>query len=81
MTKPRVRFNVDVPGVVIPHLAGRWLTVEEVAAREFVTPGRVRQWIGDGKLPGALKLGRDWYVPREYSLTRRAVGRPRKEDD
>lgn len=31
--------------------APQTMTVEEFAARESVTPGRVRQWIQEGRLP------------------------------
>lgn len=40
-----------------------YLTVAEVAAALGVSTGRVRQLLGQGRIYGARKLGRDWMIP------------------
>ncbi len=40
------------------------LTVEEVAEILKRAPSTIRTWLGKGMIPGALKLGREWRVPR-----------------
>ncbi len=54
------------------------LTVEQVAAIERVSPGRVRQWITQRRIPGAEKVGAMWIVPVKYHLVRLPMGRPKK---
>lgn len=46
------------------------IAVKQFAARHGVTPLRVRQFIAEGRIAGAKKLGRDWFIPE------RAVIRP-----
>jgi excisionase family DNA binding protein len=40
---------------------GDLVTTEQAAALLGVTPGRVRHYLADGRLPGQ-KLGRDWLI-------------------
>lgn len=55
-------------------------TVEEVAAREVVSPGRVRQWIKSGQIAGGVeKVGNVWIIHYKYSIIRKTNnGRPKK---
>lgn len=42
--------------------AGYWTAPD--AAREWDTPpSTVRKWLLAGRIPGAVKLGRDWLIP------------------
>ncbi len=38
-------------------------TAAQMAERLGVTPRRVQLWAKEGKLPGAIKQGRDWMIP------------------
>lgn len=57
-------------------------TVEEVAAREEVSPVRVRQWIAGGQIAGGVeKVGTVWIIHRKYKVIKKTTnGRPRKTD-
>ena len=57
-----------------------FLTVAQAAQRLGVKPARVRQLLGEGRIPGAVKFGRDWAVPQSglAAVAGRRTGRPRK---
>ena len=38
-------------------------TSVELAKRWGITRGRIHQMIQEGKLPEAVKIGRDWLIP------------------
>jgi len=38
-------------------------TTQQAAEALGVSDSRIRQLLGDGKLPGAVKVGRDWWIP------------------
>jgi hypothetical protein len=40
------------------------LTLKQIAALWGVSPGRVRQFIKENRVPGAQKIGRDWLIPK-----------------
>lgn len=43
---------------------GAWVwRVDDAAAAWGVSPIRVRQYLRDGRVPGAVQLGRDWALP------------------
>lgn len=46
------------------------ITVKQFAAKHGVTTVRIRQFIAEGRIAGARKIGRDWWIPN------RAVVRP-----
>lgn len=46
-----------------------WLTLKEAAARAGVNQSRLRQLVGKGRFPGAVKPGHDWLLP-EADLVR-----------
>jgi hypothetical protein len=46
-------------------------TVKHTAARWGCSEARVKQWLADGRIRGAIKLGRDWAIPA-------GAARPRK---
>lgn len=41
----------------------KYITVTAAAALWGVNQPRVRQWLKDGRIKGATKLGRDWLIP------------------
>jgi excisionase family DNA binding protein len=50
------------------------LTVAQVAAHIGREESTIRGWVGEGRFPGAFKLGREWRIPREdlaHALTPR----------
>ena len=53
-----------------------YLDVEEAAKKFNVTVTAVRQWIARDKMPRAIKLGRDWYIPldQEYPPRKKKKG-------
>jgi hypothetical protein len=57
-------------------------TVEEVAAREEVSPRRVRQWIDQGRIVGGVeKVGPVWIIHYKYRVIKKTTnGRPRKPE-
>lgn len=56
------------------------ITVKQFADKRGVSTIRVRQFIAEGRIAGARKLGRDWLIP-ERAVVRASAnprGRPRK---
>lgn len=47
----------------------RQVTVKAYAFRLGITPTRVRQLLQAGRIPGAIKLGRDWLIPDDAVRT------------
>lgn len=43
----------------------RYRTVTETAARWNVTPGRIRQWILAGRIPGTVRAGPLHLIPAD----------------
>jgi hypothetical protein len=41
-----------------------YTTIKEIAEQWGITPRRVQVLCYNGKIPGAVKFGRDWAVPR-----------------
>ena len=41
----------------------KYETVKEAAERLGVTARTVQKWAAAGKIPGAMKAGRDWQIP------------------
>lgn len=39
------------------------LTVKDVAAKWAVSEVRIRQYLKEGRIEGAVKVGRDWVIP------------------
>ena len=58
------------------------LTPEQVGERLGVTARRVQVLCSQGKLLGAIKIGRDWFIPEAAlkSYTPGKVGRPQREN-
>ena len=56
------------------------ITVKQFAGRHGVTTMRIRQFIAEGRVVGAKKLGRDWFVPERAVIKPPANprGRPKK---
>lgn len=42
-----------------------YATIKEIAEQWGITPRRVQVLCNKGKIPGAVKFGRDWAVPRD----------------
>ena len=40
-----------------------WLTVSEAARRWRVSPQRVRQFLSEGRIPAAVRIGTMWLIP------------------
>lgn len=47
-------------------MSQKMLTVKEVAERISVTEWVVRQWVRQGKVPGAVKFGRTIRIPEAF---------------
>lgn len=41
----------------------KYITVPEAAAAWGASEPRIRQWLVDGRIKGAEKVGRDWLIP------------------
>jgi excisionase family DNA binding protein len=59
------------------------LTATEVAERLGVSDQAVLNWIKDGRVPGAQKVGRTWVIPEDSLelIERPSMGRPPKESN
>lgn len=57
-----------------------YLTTTETAAELGVSRQRIRQFIDEDRLPGAIKAGRDWLIPKDAleAVRERKPGRPPK---
>ena len=53
----------------------KYETVKEAANRMGVTARTVQKWAAAGKIPGALKAGRDWQIPVQKSDKRENMNR------
>ncbi len=42
-----------------------YATIKEIAARWGVSTRRVQKMCADGLIPGAMKFGRDWAIPKD----------------
>ncbi len=42
-----------------------YLTIKEVSVKGGLTERRIQKLCSEGKIPGAVKFGRDWAVPKE----------------
>ncbi|MBR2354614.1 MAG: hypothetical protein IKA76_08955 [Clostridia bacterium] len=47
----------------IQELASQYIKIEEAAKEWKVTPRRVQVLCADGKIPGAVRIGREWMIP------------------
>jgi hypothetical protein len=52
------------------------LSVPEFAKREGVSRVRVLQWLSQGRLAGARRIGHRWAIPADVRVVRRQAGRP-----
>lgn len=43
-------------------------SLSQAALRLGRTPARIRQLVHAGSIPGARKVGRDWYIPAGWTL-------------
>lgn len=42
-----------------------YLTIKEVSVKWGLTERRIQKLCSEGKIPGAVKFGRDWAVPKD----------------
>ena len=42
-----------------------YLTIKEVSVKWELTERRIQKLCSEGKIPGAVKFGRDWAVPKD----------------
>lgn len=55
----------------------KYETVKEAAERLGITARTVQKWAAAGKIPGALKAGRDWQIPvQKEDRTEKSICRP-----
>lgn len=68
-------------------MPANYMTVATAAERWKISAMRVRQWLQDGRIKGAQKIGRDWLIPERadrpkaelpHGLTPRRQGSARK---
>jgi hypothetical protein len=56
-----------------------YCTAAELAKRYKITPRRITTLCAHGRFPGAVFIGRQWWIPREARDPRRASGKPGHE--
>ena len=44
-------------------MAPKYMTVAQAAETWGISQPRIRQWLADGRIKGAQKVGRDWLIP------------------
>jgi hypothetical protein len=44
-------------------MAIKYMNVAQAAQAWRISPPRIRQWLADGRIMGAMKIGRDWLIP------------------
>lgn len=44
-------------------MAAKFMTVAQAAKEWDISEPRIRQWLQDGRIKGAQKIGRDWLIP------------------
>ncbi|MBE6666079.1 MAG: helix-turn-helix domain-containing protein, partial [Ruminococcaceae bacterium] len=44
-------------------------TAQQAAVRLGVTPRAIQKWAAAGKLPGAVKHGKSWLIPKNAVVT------------
>ena len=49
-----------------------YITIKEVAKKWNITPRRIQRMCADGRIPGAVKFGRDWAIPSSVEKPRDA---------
>ena len=54
------------------------VTAAQAAIALDVTPARIRQLAGAGRIKGAKRMGRDWIMPSRLRIKTVPQGRPRK---
>jgi excisionase family DNA binding protein len=52
---------------------------EEVAEYYDVSPETIRRMCRDGQIPGAIQIGRQWRIPREYLQRTKTIPKPDEE--
>ena len=50
------------------------LTTQQAAALRGVAVVTVRRWCQQGKVPGAIRIGRDWMIPETAALPEIGAG-------
>ncbi len=50
------------------------MTTRTAAAIRGVAPVTVRHWCAQGKVPGAIRIGRDWLIPYDSRLPEIGAG-------
>ena len=48
-------------------------TTQETSERLNVTARTIQKWAATGKIPGAIKYGNVWMIPKGITLSRKAV--------
>jgi excisionase family DNA binding protein len=54
---------------------------EEVAEYYDVTAETIRRLCREGKIPGAIQVGKQWRIPREYLQRQTTIPKPDEEKD
>lgn len=66
------RFLPPGSGVVQTHREGVWLTVERAAEETGLTVKTLWEYLRRDKIKGARKVGCRWWIPYEWTQTRRS---------
>lgn len=53
------------------------LSAAQAAAELGVTPQHIRQLAADGRIKGARRMGRDWFMPAPVRVSKVPRGRPK----
>lgn len=59
----------------------KYSTVSDTATRWGISPQRVQKLAFDGRIIGAIKIGRDWLIPHDsINPSRPTPGRPKQHE-
>jgi hypothetical protein len=53
---------------------GKMIDVAAAAAKLGVVPQRIRALLAKRRIPGARRLGRLWFIPEDFKVTRGSRG-------
>ena len=57
------------------------ISITDAAAATGLSRATLTQWARQGKIGGAVKVGRTWVLPQDWKRPETKVGRPAKQKD
>lgn len=58
----------------MPALPGYYTTAEAAEKLGYAVPDTLRQLIGRGRIPGAVKIGKTWLIPESWVMEQEKTG-------